>query len=67
MELTTKLIIFVAIIISVNNFVLFYAIQNKRIHSRIHSLGILVFLISLIEIVTENLETFLRYPTTIQS
>jgi hypothetical protein len=51
MELTTRLIIFVAIIISVNNFVLFYAIQNKGIHSRVHSLGMLVFLISLIEIV----------------
>ena len=51
MELATSLLIFVAIIISVNNFVLYYAIQNKGIHSRIHSVGMLVFLISLIEIV----------------
>jgi len=51
MELVTRLIVFVAIIISVNNFVLFYAIQNKGIYSRIHSLGMLVFLISVIEIV----------------
>ena len=51
MELRTSLIVFVAIIISVNNFVLYYAIKNKRIHSRIHSVGMLVFLISLIEIV----------------
>jgi hypothetical protein len=51
MELTTRLIVFVAIIIFVNNFVLYYAIQNNGIHSRIHSVGLLVFLISLIEIV----------------
>ena len=51
MEITTRLIIFVAIIIFVNNFVLYYAIQNNGIHSRIHSVGLLVFLISLIEIV----------------
>jgi hypothetical protein len=51
MEITTRLIVFVAIIISVNNFVLYYAIQNNGIHSRIHSVGLLVFLISLIEIV----------------
>jgi hypothetical protein len=51
MEITTRLIVFVAIIIFVNNFVLYYAIQNNGIHSRIHSVGLLVFLISLIEIV----------------
>ena len=51
MESTIRLIIFVAIVISVNNFVLYYAIQNNGIHSRIHSVGLLVFLISLIEIV----------------
>jgi len=51
MEITTRLIIFVAIIIFVNNFVLYYAIQNNGIHSRIHSVGLIVFLISLIEIV----------------
>jgi len=51
MELRTSLIVFVAIIISVNNFVLYYAIKNKGKHSRIHSVGMIVFLISLIEIV----------------
>ncbi len=60
MELTTRLIIFVAIIISVNNFVLFYAIQNKGIHSRIRSLGMLVFLISLIEIVAIGIWSFIH-------
>jgi len=51
MELTTSLIVFTAIVISVNNFVLFYAIKNNGIHSKIHSVGMLIFLISLIEIV----------------
>ena len=51
MEVITRLIVFVAIIISVNNFVLFYAIKNNGIHSRIHSVGLIVFLISLIETV----------------
>jgi len=46
-----RLVVFAAIVIFVNNFVLYYAIQNKGIHSRIHSVGLLVFLISLIEIV----------------
>ena len=50
MGLAPKLIIFVAIIISVNNFVLYWAITNK-IHSRTYSLGLQVFLISVIEIV----------------
>lgn len=60
MELTTRLIIFVAIIISVNNFVLFYAIQNKGIHLKVHSLGMLVFLISLIEIVAIGIWSFIH-------
>jgi hypothetical protein len=60
MELTTRLIVFVAIIISVNNFVLFCAIQNKGIHSRIHSLGMLVFLISLIEIVAIGIYSYIH-------
>jgi hypothetical protein len=60
MELTTRFIIFVAIIISVNNFVLFYTIQNKGIHSRIHSLGMLVFLISLIEIVAIGIWSYIH-------
>jgi len=60
MELTTRFIIFVAIIISVNNFVLFYAIKNNGIHSRIHSLGMLVFLISLIEIVAIGIYIYIH-------
>jgi uncharacterized membrane protein YidH (DUF202 family) len=51
MNLTTSLIVFAAIVISVNNFVLFYAIKNNGIHSKVHSLGMMIFLISLIEIV----------------
>jgi len=50
MELMTRLIVFVVIVISVNNFVLYYAITNK-IHLRTYPLGLQVFLISLIEIV----------------
>jgi hypothetical protein len=60
MEVTTKLIVFVAIIISVNNFVLFYAIQHNGTHSRIHSLGMLVFLISLIEIVAIGIYSYIH-------
>jgi hypothetical protein len=60
MNLTTRFIVFVAIIISVNNFVLFYAIKNNGIHSRIHSVGMLVFLISLIEIVAIGIWTFIH-------
>jgi hypothetical protein len=51
MELKTQLIVFAVIVISVNNFVLFYAIKNNGIHSKIHSVGMMIFLISLIEIV----------------
>ena len=51
MQLTTSLIVFAAIVISVNNFVLFYAIKNNGIHSKIHSVGMMIFLISLIETV----------------
>ena len=60
MELTTRLIVFVAIIISVNNFVLFYAIKNNGIHSRIHSVGMLIFLISLIEIVAIGIYSYIH-------
>jgi len=60
MELMTRLIVFVVIIISVNNFVLFYAIKNNGIHSRIHSLGMLVFLISLIEIVAIGIYAYIH-------
>jgi hypothetical protein len=60
MEITTRLIVFVAIIIFVNNFVLYYAIQNNGIHSRIHSVGLLVFLISLIEIVAIGIWSYIH-------
>ena len=60
MEPITRLIVFVAIIISVNNSVLYYAIQNKGIHSRIHSVGMLVFLISLIEIVAIGIGIYIN-------
>ena len=60
MELVARFIIFVAIIISVNNFVLYYAIQHKGIHSRIQSLGMLVFLISLIEIVAIGIYIYIH-------
>jgi len=60
MELITRLIVFVTIIISANNFVLFYAIKNNGIHSRIHSIGMLIFLISLIEIVAIGLGIYIR-------
>ena len=60
MEHITRFIIFVAIIISVNNFVLFYAIQNKGIHSRIHSVGLQVFLISLIEIIAIGIYIYIH-------
>jgi hypothetical protein len=59
MELITRFIIFVAIIISVNNFVLYYAITNK-IHSRTYSLGLQVFLISLIEIVAIGIYIYIH-------
>ncbi len=55
-----RLIVFATIIISVNNFVLFYAIQNKGIHSRIRSVGMLVFLISLIEIVAIGIYSYIH-------
>ena len=60
MQLTTSLIIFAAIVISVNNFVLFYAIKNNGKHSKIHSVGMLVFLISLIEIVAIGIYIYIH-------
>ncbi len=60
MTLITKFIVFVVIIISVNNFVLYYAIRNNGIHSTIHSLGLLVFLISLIEIVAIGIYIYIH-------
>ena len=60
MELRTSLIVFVTIIIFVNNFVLFYAIKNKGIHSKIQSLGLIIFLISLIEIVAIGIWSYIH-------
>ena len=60
MELTTSLIVFTAIVIYVNNFVLFYAIKNNGIHSKIHSVGMMIFLISLIEIVATGIWGYLH-------
>ena len=60
MQLTTSLIIFAAIVISVNNFVLFYAIKNNGINSRIHSVGMMIFLISLIEIVAIGIWAYIH-------
>jgi hypothetical protein len=60
MELKTQLIVFAAIVISVNNFVLFYAIKNNGKHSKIHSVGMLVFLISLIEIVAIGIWSYIH-------
>ena len=51
MQPITSLIVFSTIVISINNFVLFYAIKNNGIHSKVHSVGMMIFLISLIEIV----------------
>ena len=46
-----RLIVFAAIVLAVNNFVLYWAIQNNGPHSKIHSVGLTIFLISVIEIV----------------
>ena len=59
MELTTRLIVFVTIIIFVNNVVLYWAITNK-IHSRTYSLGLQVFLISVIEIVAIGIYVYIH-------
>ncbi len=63
MKLTTSLIVFVAIVISVNNAVLYYAIQHKEMHSRIHSVGLMIFLISLIEIVAIGIWGYIHLRT----
>ena len=60
MDLRSKFLVFVAIIIGVNNFVLYYAIQNNGGHSRIHSSGMLIFLISLIEIVAIGIYIYIH-------
>ncbi len=59
MELIIRLVIFVTIIIAVNNFVLYYAITN-RIHSRTYPLSLQVFLISLIEIVAIGIYAYIH-------
>ncbi len=51
MDLTTSLIVFAAIVITVNNLVLFYVIRGKGLHAKMVSPGMSIFLISLIEIV----------------
>jgi len=55
-----KLIVFVAIVMSINNFVLFYAIKNNGIYSKVHSVGMLIFLISLIEIVAIGIYAYIH-------
>jgi hypothetical protein len=60
MKLVINLIVFVTIVIFVNNFVLYYAIQNGKIHSGIRSLGMSVFLISLVEIVAIGIWGFIH-------
>jgi hypothetical protein len=61
MEVVTKLIIFVVIIISVNNFVLFYALRNNGAHLKNHSPGMAIFLISLVEIVAIGIYAFIHF------
>ncbi len=60
MELRTNIVVFAAIIIFVNNFVLYYAIQNKGLHSRIRSVGLQVFLISVVEIVAIGIWSYIH-------
>jgi len=60
MQPTTSLIVFAAIVISVNNFALFYAIKNNGIHSKIHSVGMMVFLFSLIEILAIGIWAYIH-------
>ena len=60
MNLTTSLIVFTAIVISVNNFVLFYALKNNGRHSKGYSFGMVIFLISLVEIVAIGIWGFIH-------
>ena len=60
MGLATKFIIFVTIIIAVNNFVLYWAITNK-IHSGKYPLGLQVFLISVVEIVAIGIYSYIHF------
>ena len=61
MDTAIKLFIFAAIIIAVNNFVLYYAIQNKGIHARIHSVGLLILFFSIIEIVAIGIYAYIHF------
>lgn len=60
-NIRTNLIVFATIIIAVNNFVMYYAIQNNSIHSRIHSRGLIIFLLSLVEIVAFAIYGFIHF------
>lgn len=59
MGLAAKLVIFVTIIVSVNNFVLYWAMTNK-IHSGKYPLGLQVFLISVVEIVAIGIWSYIH-------
>jgi hypothetical protein len=61
MGIAAKLLVFVTIIISVNNFALYYVIKNNGIHSKIHSIGLIVFLFSLIEIVAVGIYAYIHF------
>ncbi len=60
MGAAVKLIIFVTVVLSVNNSVLYYAIHNKKVYARVNSVGVIVFLISLIEIVAIGIYAFIH-------
>ena len=61
MNQATNLIVFAAIIIAVNNFVMYYAIQNNSLHSRLHSRGLIIFLLSVVEIVAIGIYSFIHF------
>ena len=61
MDTRINLIVFATIIIGVNNFVLYFVLQNKGVYARIQSVGLLVFLISLIEIVAIGIYSFIHF------
>jgi hypothetical protein len=60
MEPKISLIVFAAIVLAVNNFVLYWAIKNNGIHSKIHSVGMMIFLISLIEMVAIGIWAYIH-------
>ena len=61
MDTRTRLIVFATIVIAVNNLVIYYAIQNNGIHSRIHSRGLIIFFLSLVEIVAIGIYSFIHF------